>query len=165
MLVRSSFATLLTLCGAAVLAGPANAADPAPRDRTRPVITALKATPTLLCRDYYAGSIPTRQVSFTLSEDARVRLIKQPMIYGLFPLAPQGVTIPLAAGSHTLRSAATQWDVTEPGIFPFETEMTFDGYYALEAKDAAGNKSAVKWSRFLRFGDIATSRGAGTNGC
>lgn len=166
--MRTTFTAVISaaIISSAAIALPsaAVAADPAP-DRTKPVITGFKVTPKLACSDYMGPAAVRRQVSFTLSEAARVRLIKQPLLFGFIPLPASGVTIPLAAGSHTLWSAAESGGLTEPGIFPFVNETLQAGVFGLEAKDAAGNKGSTKWSALLSTGSGGHGGVGGTGGC
>lgn len=167
MLNRFITATLVTATVLAV-AGPAQAADPAPstppRDRIKPQITSVKYTPRLVCNRYDLNTIPSRTVTFTLSEPATVTLHKLPLLFGVIPLGYSKSSLKLDAGVHALATGDYGYATVPPTSFPtFETFGA--GRLALSAKDAAGNESSLKWSGDLTAGEESSSHGSGTNGC
>lgn len=163
--------TLLTLAAAGATAQPASAA----KDLTAPVILGYSVAPTHVCYPYVydTARLPRRQLTFTLSEPAKVRLTKVFITYN----APFTVRIQrpaesrwsglLPAGRNQMKSGYYYY---ADGILPDTEAFSFDlepdqGWYVLQARDRAGNWSLPVTSGFLNGGYEGGGGVAGTNGC
>lgn len=163
------------LAGWALLTVPAlaGAADPAPTtpDKVRPQLTSVRFTPHLSCGDDYANSGRHRQVFFTLSEPATVRLRITATSWGILP-GKSWVSAPvsLPAGPHRFWDGDDYSGLSSHPVFFDRRYLEETGFESIQATDAAGNKSAVRYSGLVINAWYASSRrpketyGCGTKG-
>lgn len=159
----------LTVAGSAAAFATAASTASAATDSVKPTITGATITPRKVCLGIRSVQSVTREIDFTVSEPATIKAQFVGAKYSLIPYTYLTASVTVAAAGHVhLWTGQVAEDPTHERSLWIGDPTLDTGYYSLEAIDAAGNHSRVRWLPPVYNGVEASANPDGyfpTHGC